>query len=312
MDEHVRAALLASFRHVYRPLVRLALRNGISFGEYAESIKPVFIESAREDYCTPGQEMTKNRVAIMTGLDKDDVGRYDEDGPGGFGSEIVRLSLISRIIEGWTSDGDFTGPYGIPLDLAPGLVGPGGFGLLAKRYGEGFSEDALLPAMRQVGAVELTKKGRVKLRSRSFIAAKFRPETIDRMGRALADFAETLEYNIDPDVGRNTRFERRVYTPDGVDAVTLVKFRKLVRESGQKFLETLDNWLSEQDQDEDRRIQNRLLDPDVRDASKIAKVGVCVFMFEHHNDNFIEPYQEDADDEPKIGEPANEAKESTD
>ncbi|MGB5248155.1 MAG: DUF6502 family protein, partial [Gammaproteobacteria bacterium] len=247
MDEHVRAALLASFRHVYRPLVRLALHNGISFTEYTESIKPVFIESAREDFGTPDRNMTSNGVAIMTGLELPDVRRYDEGGPGAFGTEIVKLSLISRIIEGWTSDGDFTGPYGIPLDLKPGLIAAGGFGLLAKRYGEGFLEDALLPAMRQVAAVEITKKGRIKLRSRSFIAAKFRPETIDRMGRALADFAETLEYNIDPDVGKHTRFERRVYTPDGIDAVTLLKFRKLVRESGQSYLEKLDNWLAEQD-----------------------------------------------------------------
>ena len=96
MDEHVRAALLASFRHVYRPLVRLALRNGISFTEYTESIKPVFIESAREDFGTPDRNMTSNGVAIMTGLELPDVRRYDEGGPGAFGTEIVKLSLISR------------------------------------------------------------------------------------------------------------------------------------------------------------------------------------------------------------------------
>jgi hypothetical protein len=307
MDEHVRFALLAAFRHVYRPLVRLALRNGISFPEFANDIKPVFIESAREDYGPPDHKLSRNRVAILTGLTRQDVDAYDEGEGAGFGSQYIRAGLISRMIEAWTSDGDFTGPYGIPLDLEPGLVAPNGFGLLTKRYGEGFAEDLILAEMRRVGAAEMSKKHKVRLRSRSFIAAKFRPETIDRMGRTLADFAETLEYNLDPDFGKPTRFERRVYTPDGVDAVTLLKFRELVKELGQDFLEKLDNWLSEQEQEEERRIQNRLLDPDIRDAAKIAKVGVGVFMFEHHNENFVEPFKRD--DEPENGDQDNEAKE---
>jgi hypothetical protein len=307
MDEHVRFALLAAFRHVYRPLVRLALRNGISFKEFANDIKPVFIESAREDFGSADQMWSRNRVAILTGLSRNDVDRYDEGEGAGFGSQYIRAGLISRLIEAWTSEGDFTGPYGIPLDLEPGLVGPNGFGLLVKRYGEGFDEDLILAEMRRVGAAEFTKKKKIRLRSRSFIAAKFRPETIDRMGRTLADFAETLEYNLDPDFRKPTRFERRVYTPDGVDAATLLKFRDLVAELGQDFLEKLDNWLSEKEQEDERRIQNRLLDPDIRDASKIAKVGVGVFMFEHHNENFVEPFK--IDDGPENGEQDNEAKE---
>ncbi len=307
MDEHVRVALLAAFRHVYRPLVRLALRNGISFKEYTDDIKAVFIESAREDFALPDQDMSRNGVAVLTGLTRYDVDFYDEGGGAGFGSQYVRAGLISRIIEGWTSDGDFTGPYGIPLELKPEFVGPSGFGLLVKRYGEDFAEDLLLSEMRRVGAVEITKKGRIRLRSRSFIAAKFRPETIDRMGRTLADFAETLEYNVDPDFAKPTRFERRVYTPDGVDAVTLLKFRELVKELGQDFLEKLDNWLAEQEQEEERRIQKRLLDPELRDASRIAKVGVGVFMFEHHNENFVEPFKREG---PKNGEQTSDAKEN--
>ncbi len=296
MDEHVRAALLASFRHVYRPLVRLALRNGISFGEYAESIKPVFIESAREDYCTPGQEMTKNRVAIMTGLDKDDVGRYDEDGPGGFGSDIIRVGLIAALIEAWTSDGDFTGPYGIPLELKPGQVGPGGFGLLVKRYGDGFSEDALFSEMRRVGAIEVTKRGKARLLSRTFIAGRFRPESMDRLGRTLRDLAETLIHNLNPSDQDPARFERHVYMPDGIAEKTLTEFREFLKEDGQKFLESIDNWFSEKEQEDDRKVEQRLLDPEVREANRVVKVGVGMYMYEHRIRNKQEDHGEMQDE----------------
>ena len=231
MDEHVRFALLAAFRHVYRPLVRLALRNGISFPEFANDIKPVFIESAREDYGPPDQKLSRNRVAILTGLTRQDVDAYDEGEGAGFGSQYIRAGLISRMIEGWTSEGDFTGPYGIPLDLKPGVVGPGGFGLLAKRYGEGFDEESLISEMGRLGAVEKTKKGNVKLLSRSFIASRFRPESMDRVGRTLGNLAETLVHNVDPVRAGPARFERQVYTPDGIDEETLGKFREFLKEA---------------------------------------------------------------------------------
>ncbi|MGB5623400.1 MAG: DUF6502 family protein [Gammaproteobacteria bacterium] len=281
MDEHVRVALLAAFRHVYRPLVRLALRNGISFKEYTDDIKAVFIESARGDFAPPSQEMSRNAVAVLTGLTRYDVDYYDEVEGAGFGSRFIRAGLISRMIEGWTSDGDFTGPYGIPLDLKRGVMAQGGFGLLAKRYGEGFDEDDLIPEMRRVGAIEITKKRQIKLLSRTFIAARFRPESMDRVGRTLGNLAETLVHNVDPERVGPAKFERQVYTPDGVDEETLGAFRNFLKEDGQKFLESIDNWFSEREQEDDRKVEQRLLDPIDREARRVVKIGVGIFTYEH-------------------------------
>ena len=298
MDEHVRFALLAAFRHVYRPLVRLALRNGISFPEFANDIKPVFIESAREDYGPPDQKLSRNRVAILTGLTRQDVDAYDEGEGAGFGSQYIRAGLISRMIEGWTSEGDFTGPYGIPLDLKPGVVGPGGFGLLAKRYGEGFDEESLISEMGRLGAVEKTKKGNIKLLSRSFIASRFRPESMDRVGRTLGNLAETLVHNVDPVRAGPARFERQVYTPDGIDEETLGKFREFLKEDGQKFLESIDNWFAEREQEDDRKVEQRLLDPDVREARRVVKIGVGIFSYEHRiKSNVLQDHGEKPDEE---------------
>ena len=52
---------------------------------------------------------------------------------------------------------------------------------------------------------------------------------------------------------------------------------------GQDFLEQLDNWLSEKEQEEEIRIEKGLLDPELNRKSKTAKVGVGVFLFEHHD-----------------------------
>lgn len=308
MDEHVRAALLAAYRHVFRPLVRLALRNGISYEQFVDTLKRVFIESAREDFDIPMAKESRSRVAILTGLSRKEVEYVDESITTGFGNELERLGLIGRVVEGWTSDGDFTGPYGIPLELDADEKGPGGFALLAKRYGEKVSEAALRAEMYRIGVIEETRKGKLRLLSRSYISGRFRPEAIDRMGRTLGDFADTLVHNLAVEDRGRARFERRVYTPDGVDAHTLVQFRAVVNEFGQDFLEKLDNWLADKEQEEDRRIEGRLLDPEERDANRIAKVGVGVFLYEHHNENYIEPEVEESESD---GEADDEAKEST-
>ena len=301
MEGHVRAALLAAFRHVFQPLVRLALRNGISYQEFCAGLKRVFVETVQDDFQIPGREMTAARIGILTGLSREEVTYVQEEIARGIGDELIIMGRIGKLIEGWTSDGEFTGPYGIPLELKQ-LEGKGNFPALVKRYGGKMSPGAMLRELKRVGVVQETKDRKIRLLSRSYIAGRFRPEAIDRMGRTLGDLAETLEHNLNPLRPAPARFERRVYTPEGVDAETLDGFRKQVEEAGQTFLESLDNWLSEQEQDEERKIERRLLDPEFRDAQKVAKVGVGVFLFEHHDFGV----SADETEEKIVGESSNE------
>jgi hypothetical protein len=143
MDAHVRAALLAAFRHVFRPLVRLALRNGISFNEFCAGLRRVFVEAAREDFEVPGAGMTRSRVAILTGLTRSEVRQVEEEIERGIGDELITLAMVGKLVEGWTSDGEFTGPYGIPLELKQ-EAGPGNFPALVERYGGTLNPAAML------------------------------------------------------------------------------------------------------------------------------------------------------------------------
>lgn len=280
MEGHVRAALLAAFRHVFQPLVRLALRNGISYQEFCAGLKRVFVETVQQDFSIPGQEMTESRIGIMTGLTREEVGYVKEEIERGIGDELIILARITKLIEGWTSDGDFTGPYGIPLELRQ-EEDKGSFAALVKRYGGKMTPGAMLRELKRVGVVQETKDRKIRLLSRSYIAGRFRPEAIDRMGRVLGDLAETLEYNLDPMRPGKARLERQVYTPEGVDLETLRLFRKEAEDLGQDYLEKLDNWLSEREIEEERKIEKRLLDPKVRDEARVANVGVGIYLYEH-------------------------------
>jgi len=296
MDAHVRAALLAAFRHVFQPLVRLALRNGISYEEFCAGLRRVFVETVREDFKIPGQNMTRSRIAILTGLTRPDVQRAEEEIARGIGDELIVIGLIGKLIEGWTTDGDFTGPYGIPLELK-NKEGECTFPALVKRYGGKMSPGAMLRELKRVGVVQEVKGTKIRLLSRSYIAGRFKPEAIDRMGQALGDLADTLEHNLNPHRPSPPRFERHVYTPAGIDEQTLLKFYVVVKEEGQEFLERLDNWLGEKEQEEEQRIERGLLEPEVRDKSRVAKVGVGVYLYEHRLENKERPSDGDQGDE---------------
>ena len=283
MDGHVRAALLAAFRHVFQPLVRLALRNGISYAEFCTGLKRVFVETVQEDFQIPGHEMTASRIAILTGLHREDVTFIQEEIERGIGDELIIMGRIGKLIEGWTTDADFTGPYGIPLELKQ-QEGHGTFPALVKRYAEKMTPGAMLRELKRVGVIQEMKDGKIRLLSRSYIAGRFRPEAIDRMGRTLGDLAETLEYNLNPLRPGPARFERQVYTPEGIDLETRRLFTKELKELGQDFLEKLDNWLTEKELEDDKKVEMRLLDPEVREQARVVKVGVGVYLYEHWGD----------------------------
>ena len=100
-----------------RPLVRILVRNGVSYGEFAEILKSVFVEAAQDVLQVPDSKQSVSRIAITTGLTRIEVSRLltqtDEDVEALFG----RLSRVGRLLTGWHQDSDFTGPYGIPYEV---------------------------------------------------------------------------------------------------------------------------------------------------------------------------------------------------
>jgi hypothetical protein len=300
MDEHVRATLLGALGHVFQPMVRLALRNGLSFEDFTHGLKRVFVESAMRDFEVEGKSLSTAKMSILTGIDRGDVHEFEEEIRGGFGSELQIMALVASVLEGWGQDADFTGPYGIPKEL-PMEPGPGSFPALVEKYAGRVPPRLMLREIRRVGLAELRRNRKVRMVSRSLIAGRFRPDAIRRMGRTLGHLAETLEYNLNPRREGPARFERSLYTQDSMDPETAEDFEDFVSEAGQDFLEKLDNWISEKEQEEDRKVRNRLVDPDILRESKNTKVGVSVFVYKDVLDDSLFIFPSDGEQDNGAG-----------
>ncbi len=57
-------------RPLMAPIVRVMLRSGVSWGEFAELLKEVFVDVARRDHGRQGRPTNTARVAMITGLSR--------------------------------------------------------------------------------------------------------------------------------------------------------------------------------------------------------------------------------------------------
>lgn len=268
MSENFKATLLAAFKPLMRPLVRILVRNGISFGEFSELLKTVFVESAQDVLQLADSKQSVSRIAITTGLTRLEVSRLltqtDEDAE----ALVGRLSRVGRLLTGWHQDSDFTGPYGIPYEVqfdAP--RGRRSFSELARRYTGDVPADEMLDELKRIGAVLDLGNGYHRVLIRSYIPSAADPAKFHAMSVAFTDLAKTLDQNLRPDEDHKL-FERRVWAPNGIAQSAAVDFDTYIKDRGQQFLETIDDWLSTR---ESEAIKN--------DIQPRVKVGLAVYMF---------------------------------
>lgn len=268
MTDSIKESLLAGFRRVMRPLVRILLRHGISFGEFAEILKAVYVEVAGRDFALPVGRQTHSRIAIITGLTRKEVARVVASLDRDVIADASNLNRVGRVLTGWHQDPDFTGPYGMPYELPfEAIESKRSFTALVRRYSGDMPPRAMLDELKRVGAADETASGHVRVLARSYLPSKTDPATLDFMALALTDLAETLDHNLDA-IPADKLFERRVWAPAGIPPDAIQEFRVLIGERGQQFLEYLDDWLSKKE-----------LVAISSSARTRKQVGVAVYMF---------------------------------
>src|SRR3954470_14513102 len=246
MTDAVRLGLLSAYRKLLQPLVRILIRNGVSFSELTEILKYVFVEVAERDFNLPDRRTSQSRIAILTGLTRKEVAKQKAIiDSGGAPNLLGDLNRVSRVLLGWHTDPFFTGPYGMPLELPFESESGADFVGLVRKYSGDMAPRAMLDELLHVGAVERQTTGAFKVLMRVYIPESFHPDALQRFGEVVRDFINTVEFNIGKRPGLG-RFERIVIAEDGLREDLMAAFDTLLRAKGQTLLVELDNWLSAQ------------------------------------------------------------------
>jgi hypothetical protein len=236
----VKQQVLGYLGVVLEPVVRLILRTGITWREFADLAKVKFVDVATADFGIRGRPTNASRVAILTGLDRRDVRKLRKGTP-----EPVTKgyhSKASQILAAWHGDVEFLNAAGQPAPLA--IDGNGAtFTELMRRYAPALPVVAMIKELKSADAIEELDDGRLRALTRAYVPRGVSGERLRLWSSVLSDIANTIEHNLSRDASMPSRFERRALNLK-VDRKALPEFRRLVEAEGQAFLERIDDWLS--------------------------------------------------------------------
>lgn len=252
-------ALRQAGRALLRPLASLLLKCGMTWREFAELSREVFVEVASREYGIKGRPTNVARVAILTGIGRREVGNIRRALAAASTELPNRTTDATRLLSGWHQDAEFLGAEGRPRELP--VSGAGGFEELARRYATDVPASAMLKELKRVAAVAELPDGRLRVLRRYYQPAQPDPQWILNAGSAFADLGSNINHNLT--AGRSWFLGRA--TDERIEASAVPAFQEFLEEHGQQFLERMDEWL----------MRHRVRDgggPDV------VRLGVGLFM----------------------------------
>jgi hypothetical protein len=229
-----------SCRILLRPIALLLLKCGMTWKEFSELSKRVFVEVATEEFGIRGRPTNVSRVSILTGVSRKEVAKLRELAAEATVPGAHRTSDATRVLSGWHQDPEYADADGAPRPLPERGPAPS-FETLFRRYGGDTPFQTLLKELRSAGSVAADASGRLVASRRYHMPAAMSEENVRLFGNNLYDHARTLVANVAGREGAR-RFEGYA-TEERIPAGDAPAFRDFLNERGQRFLEEVDAWL---------------------------------------------------------------------
>jgi hypothetical protein len=244
MTESPKRGLLAAYRRLLRPLVRILIRNGVVFEQFQEVARRAYVDVALKESAIDGMPIDPEKIAALTGLAGEEVMAIQARGLKE--NLSTNLNFLTLTLSGWHTDSDFTGPYGVPIEVRLDADAAPDFRELVRRFvGDAGMAEELLRELVDAGAVMETENGWYKAVSRAFMPRSTAPSGMEHLARSVEDFVTTFDFNAQESDLRKRLFERQVYTSDGIRPEDMPRFKEFAYSRAKVLLEEIDNWLSQ-------------------------------------------------------------------
>lgn len=191
------AAVLPALLRLLRPLVRLAIRCGVTYPVLADHLRGLFVEVAQQDPPDTPSGWTDSRLSLRTGVHRKEIRRLRLEPPPADDTPPAIVTNSSRIIAEWLGAPAWTGPDGHPLPLprtAP--AGQPSFESLIASVTTDVRPRAVLDEWLSLGFVSLDADDRVLLDARAFVPAPGEEAQLFYFGRNLHDHAAAAARNV--------------------------------------------------------------------------------------------------------------------
>lgn len=259
--------LYGAILKLLRPLVRLSLKKGISYGTFTSLLKWVFYDVAKKDLTIEGRKQTHSRISVITGFSRKEVKRLSELDPPTTQRQKEQYNRAARVISGWRRDNDYLDSQGQPIAVP--ITGDGAtFEMLVKRFSGDMPPRAVMDELIRLGALEQESDNRVRLVQEAFMPTADEAIKFHILGTDTELLISTIDHNIDPNKTMPF-FQRKVYYDNLPDEI-LADFRRRSGISAQKLLDDLDRYLA---------INDRDVNPELEGTGRnIAGIGIYYFQ----------------------------------
>jgi hypothetical protein len=257
VQQSVKGNLLAAFRHLLKPLVRLAIKNGVSVREFNQAVKSSYVDAAVKQIGTSGNRLSREAIALMLNVATNEIDELVSPAVGNPANDEQPSTPVAKLLAGWYTDPRTNGPYGVLLDLPFDATVDSvrantvTFSQLANRYCPSISPRALLEEAMRTECVVSVGKNYYRAVKRSHVPEPLSGANISHFARVVHNICETCERNLRTEsIGGKGLFERTIFSDTRITRGDLKLFDKYVRERGQLFADDIDNWLSRRSQPE--------------------------------------------------------------
>jgi hypothetical protein len=240
MTDNVKTALSISLRRLLRPLVRIMLREGLTYSQFAAIAQMAFVESAAKDFIGKGMKSSVSSVCALSGMSVEEVRSVLLEQERFEAREVSEApNPFARVLSGWHNDRDYVGPYGFPADL-PFVGQPLSFTILAGRHAPEVSPLIILKELQRVGAVTEVGANVWKPLKQEYIEPTFSPENIGRMASLVESLLSTLENNTRKARDGTDLFERTMFVHAPLTGDQLLELQSYLKVFGGQFLQRVD------------------------------------------------------------------------
>lgn len=269
----VSSALKKAVTRIMVPLVHLLLKTGMTFPQFSELLKTIFIDVADSDFRLDDKKQTQTRLSFITGIHRKDIKRLHNK-PRNL-QEPENINVGVRLVSKWIKEPRYLNDAGKPLSLPLKAKGAPSFEELVESVcKQDIRPRVILDEWLNVGIVKLSGAKKVQLCSDAFIPKDGINEKAFFVGQNIADHLSAASKNL---LNHSPAFFERCVYYDGLSEESITELKSLVSNQGMTMLKKIN----------ERAAQLKSQDiVDAKNKEKTQRINIGLYLY-HEGDEAV-------------------------
>ena len=227
-DEKKSDLFLSYALQALAPVVQAAIREGITYPQFAQALKSTFFDVAKKELEGLGNRITDSAISILSGVHRKDVKVLGQS----FRQLSRPLTIASEVYTRWIASPDTTDSSGAPIPLP--RIGPApSFETLAYSVTKNVHPRTVLEELLRLRLVNLEDTVVIPLNS-SFVPSEGYAEMAAFMANNLGDHAAAACANL---AGQEIPFLEQSVFADGLTEDSIELLAVLARQSWKRIFD---------------------------------------------------------------------------